>query len=235
MTATGTRCRPTPAARIWRRAMPASRASRSPGRRISAMRAWTPRSRSCAAAPRNGSSRSAVTSRSSRLPGKTPRRSSASWGRRRCMPPGDRRWPTARSGWTGASSRCCVSAGRSPSRPISRALRRREEFWTDVQRFLARFDLLITPTVAVPPFGDRSPRRQGDQRSSGITTGLAAVHLPVQPDRPARCHGAGRLHVRGPAGGIADRRPASWRANRARRLRGVRGGRALGRAPPPVD
>ncbi|HKW95532.1 MAG TPA: amidase [Methylomirabilota bacterium] len=33
-----------------------------------------------------------------------------------------------------------------------RALRRREEFWTDVQRFLARFDLLITPTVAVPPF-----------------------------------------------------------------------------------
>jgi len=30
---------------------------------------------------------------------------------------------------------------------------RREEFWTDVQRFLARFDLLITPTVAVPPFG----------------------------------------------------------------------------------
>ncbi len=29
---------------------------------------------------------------------------------------------------------------------------RREELWTDVQRFLARFDLLITPTVAVPPF-----------------------------------------------------------------------------------
>jgi len=32
------------------------------------------------------------------------------------------------------------------------AAARREEFWTDVQRFLARFDLLITPTVAVPPF-----------------------------------------------------------------------------------
>jgi aspartyl-tRNA(Asn)/glutamyl-tRNA(Gln) amidotransferase subunit A len=29
---------------------------------------------------------------------------------------------------------------------------RRREFWTEVQRFLARFDLLITPTVAVPPF-----------------------------------------------------------------------------------
>ncbi|MFI5327312.1 MAG: amidase family protein, partial [Candidatus Rokuibacteriota bacterium] len=33
-----------------------------------------------------------------------------------------------------------------------RALRRRGELWTDVQRFLARFDLLITPTVAVPAF-----------------------------------------------------------------------------------
>jgi Asp-tRNA(Asn)/Glu-tRNA(Gln) amidotransferase A subunit family amidase len=32
------------------------------------------------------------------------------------------------------------------------AARRRHEFWTEVQRFLARFDLLITPAVAVPPF-----------------------------------------------------------------------------------
>ena len=32
------------------------------------------------------------------------------------------------------------------------ALGRRSDFWTEVQRFLARFDLLITPTVAVPPF-----------------------------------------------------------------------------------
>jgi len=32
------------------------------------------------------------------------------------------------------------------------AARRRHEFWTDVQRFLARFDLLLMPTVAVPPF-----------------------------------------------------------------------------------
>jgi len=33
-----------------------------------------------------------------------------------------------------------------------KAARRREDLWTEVQRFLARFDLLITPTVAVPPF-----------------------------------------------------------------------------------
>jgi aspartyl-tRNA(Asn)/glutamyl-tRNA(Gln) amidotransferase subunit A len=33
-----------------------------------------------------------------------------------------------------------------------RAVHRRQDFWTEVQRFLARFDLLITPAVAVPPF-----------------------------------------------------------------------------------
>jgi aspartyl-tRNA(Asn)/glutamyl-tRNA(Gln) amidotransferase subunit A len=33
-----------------------------------------------------------------------------------------------------------------------RARRARHELWTEVQRFLARFDLLITPTVAVAPF-----------------------------------------------------------------------------------
>ena len=33
-----------------------------------------------------------------------------------------------------------------------RAQQARHDLWTDVQRFLARFDLLITPTVAVPPF-----------------------------------------------------------------------------------
>ena len=36
--------------------------------------------------------------------------------------------------------------------PYQRAAHRREDFWGEVQRFLARFDLLITPTVAVPPF-----------------------------------------------------------------------------------
>ena len=32
------------------------------------------------------------------------------------------------------------------------AVRRQGDFWTEAQRFLARFDLLLTPTVAVPPF-----------------------------------------------------------------------------------
>ncbi len=39
------------------------------------------------------------------------------------------------------------------------ACRRRREFWTQAQSFLARFDLLLTPTVAVPPFaGGFGPR-----------------------------------------------------------------------------
>jgi len=37
------------------------------------------------------------------------------------------------------------------------ALARRRELWTDVQRFLARFDLLLTPTVAVTPFAAAGP------------------------------------------------------------------------------
>lgn len=35
-----------------------------------------------------------------------------------------------------------------------RAAGRRRAFWSQVQGFLARFDLLLTPTVAVPPFAD---------------------------------------------------------------------------------
>jgi aspartyl-tRNA(Asn)/glutamyl-tRNA(Gln) amidotransferase subunit A len=38
-----------------------------------------------------------------------------------------------------------------------RAVHARDDFWVDVQRFLARFDLLITPTVAVPPFAVGRP------------------------------------------------------------------------------
>jgi aspartyl-tRNA(Asn)/glutamyl-tRNA(Gln) amidotransferase subunit A len=37
------------------------------------------------------------------------------------------------------------------------AVHARDDFWGEVQRFLARFDLLITPTVAVPPFAVGRP------------------------------------------------------------------------------
>jgi aspartyl-tRNA(Asn)/glutamyl-tRNA(Gln) amidotransferase subunit A len=51
------------------------------------------------------------------------------------------------------SFRAFLKFGASIASPqLLRALRGRNELWTEVQRFLARFDLLITPTVAVPPF-----------------------------------------------------------------------------------
>jgi len=37
------------------------------------------------------------------------------------------------------------------------AAERRRHFWMDVQRFLARFDLLLTPAVAIPPFAVGRP------------------------------------------------------------------------------
>src|SRR3990172_8368007 len=51
-----------------------------------------------------------------------------------------------------------------------RAARRRREFWLEAQGFLARFDLLLTPTVPVPPFaGDGSwPREIARQKVSPL-------------------------------------------------------------------
>lgn len=47
---------------------------------------------------------------------------------------------------------------------------RRAAFWQDVQAFLARFDLLLTPTLAVPPFalGTLGPREIAGQRVSPL-------------------------------------------------------------------
>jgi Asp-tRNA(Asn)/Glu-tRNA(Gln) amidotransferase A subunit family amidase len=72
-----------------------------------------------------------------------------------------------------------------------RATAQREQLWTDVQRFLARFDLLITPTVAVPPFPLASgfPREIGGAPLSPLgwmpftfpfnLTGQPAASVPV--------------------------------------------------------
>jgi aspartyl-tRNA(Asn)/glutamyl-tRNA(Gln) amidotransferase subunit A len=50
------------------------------------------------------------------------------------------------------------------------AARKRREFWTRVQGFLARFDLLLTPTVAAPPFaeGGFGPRQIAGQAVSPL-------------------------------------------------------------------
>jgi len=71
------------------------------------------------------------------------------------------------------------------------AVQRREEFWTDAQRFLMRFDLLLTPTVAVPPFpvGRPGVKEIGGQPVSPLgwipftypfnLTGQPAASVPV--------------------------------------------------------
>ncbi|MBI4609271.1 MAG: amidase [Candidatus Rokubacteria bacterium] len=51
-----------------------------------------------------------------------------------------------------------------------RASHRRTAYWLDVQGFLARFDLLLTPTLAVPPFaiGTLGPREIAGERVSPL-------------------------------------------------------------------
>jgi len=58
--------------------------------------------------------------------------------------------------------------GAIPTRDYLQATARANAFWLDVHAFLARFDLLLTPSVAVLPFaaGHRPPREIGDQRVS---------------------------------------------------------------------
>jgi aspartyl-tRNA(Asn)/glutamyl-tRNA(Gln) amidotransferase subunit A len=71
------------------------------------------------------------------------------------------------------------------------AARRRRELWADVQRFLARFDLLVCPTVALPPFplGPAAPREVAGRPVSPLgwmpftypfnLTGQPACSVPV--------------------------------------------------------
>ncbi|MEK7709289.1 MAG: amidase [candidate division NC10 bacterium] len=91
-----------------------------------------------------------------------------------------------------------------------RAARRRREFWAEVQGFLARFDLLLTPTVPVPPFaGDGSwPREIAGEKVSPLgwmaftypfnLTGQPAASIPVGFTRdglPVGLQIVGRRHA----------------------------------------
>jgi aspartyl-tRNA(Asn)/glutamyl-tRNA(Gln) amidotransferase subunit A len=59
--------------------------------------------------------------------------------------------------------------GAVPARDYVRAVDRIEAYWAEVRAFLERFDLLLMPTVAVPPFdaGARPPR-EVDGRSVSV-------------------------------------------------------------------
>jgi aspartyl-tRNA(Asn)/glutamyl-tRNA(Gln) amidotransferase subunit A len=91
-----------------------------------------------------------------------------------------------------------------------RAVRRRREFWAEVQGFLARFDLLLTPTVPVPPFaGDGFwPREIAGEKVSPLgwmaftypfnLTGQPAAAIPAgfTPDGlPVGLQIVGRRHA----------------------------------------
>ncbi|MBI4594583.1 MAG: amidase [Candidatus Rokubacteria bacterium] len=83
-------------------------------------------------------------------------------------------------------------------------------FWNEVQAFLARFDLLLTPTVAVPPFpaGESPPREIGAERVSVLgwmpftypfnLTGQPAASVPAgftDDGRPVGLQIVGRRHA----------------------------------------
>ena len=117
-----------------------------------------------------------------------------------------------------------------------RASQARHDLWTDVQRFLARFDLLITPTVAVPPFQVGRPAVKEIAGRAVGPLGWHPLHLSVQSHLAAGGVDSRRLHRVGATRGASDRRPAPWRPDRPRRLRGLRGGCSVGgfEAAPPL-
>jgi Asp-tRNA(Asn)/Glu-tRNA(Gln) amidotransferase A subunit family amidase len=111
------------------------------------------------------------------------------------------------------------------------ALLARREFWGEVQRFLARFDLLITPTVAVAPFAiDALPIQEIDgtpvsrlgwtpftypfnltgQPAASVPAGVTASGLPVGLQIVGRRH-ADRTVL---AASAAWEAAAPWHARR---------------------
>src|SRR5207302_43487 len=106
-------------------------------------------------------------------------------------------------------------------------------------RVLAR-GARVPRALRPPPDADRggAPVRRGpgaaarDRGRARLDPRLDAVHVPVQPHRPTRRLRARGLDRRRAAGWPADRGSPARRRDGPRRLRGLRGGAALERAPP---
>jgi aspartyl-tRNA(Asn)/glutamyl-tRNA(Gln) amidotransferase subunit A len=101
------------------------------------------------------------------------------------------RLPEAESLMDGTLVKFIRRGERITARQYLEAARWMREFWLEVHAFLARFDLLLTPTVAVPPFPvDGPPPREIDgQRVSVLgwmpftypfnVTGQPAASVPA--------------------------------------------------------
>ena len=93
-------------------------------------------------------------------------------------------------------------------------------------RFMRRYDIVLTPTLAVPPF---AVHMQGPRRSMGAPY----PRPPGSRSRSAQPHGAAgrlgssRVHRRRSAGRPADHRAPSRRSHRSARRRRFRGGSAV--------
>jgi len=96
-------------------------------------------------------------------------------------------------------------------------------------QFMSRYEILLTPTLAVPPF---AIHMQGPEKIDGRYVRPAeflSVHVPAEPDGAAGGDGAGGMDGRRLAGGSANRRAPSGRSDGVAGLGGVRGGVAVAR------
>src|SRR3990172_1936412 len=117
-----------------------------------------------------------------------------------------------------------------------RAARRRREFWLEAQGFLARFDLLLTPTVPVPPFaGDGSWPREiaGEEGGPPGWGGLPPLRFAWVSPTPACPWGFRSGGAVTPIARCSRRRP-SWRRRVPGPPRGRRWTDAEGVPLPPV-
>ena len=105
-------------------------------------------------------------------------------------------------------------------------------WWQHPRAFFETYDLLLTPTIACPPFtvGLDNPAEIAGKPVEALR--LDSVHVSVQRDGPAGRVGAVRLHEGRSADRAADRRPSLRRRRPCSRAsRGVRARASVGPAP----
>ena len=98
---------------------------------------------------------------------------------------------------------------------ITDAVMARKKCANQAWRFFRTYDLLLTPTIACPPFKHGHPGSGNDRRQEGRPVPMDHLHLSVQHDRTTRGHGSGRVYQGRAADRTADRRPAPRRRFRA--------------------